>query len=128
PAIRRGMPVVIRNTFNPAHPGTRIEALSSAQPPVKGLTTIGDLAIVNLEGAGMIGVPGTAERVFGALHDAGVSVVMISQGSSEHSICSVLRAAQAERAVSALQRAFAAELAAGSIQAVTSTSDIAVLA
>ncbi|MFB9066874.1 bifunctional aspartate kinase/homoserine dehydrogenase I [Pseudofulvimonas gallinarii] len=128
PAIRRGMPIVIRNTFNAGHPGTRIEAESSAQPPVKGLTTIGDLAIVNLEGAGMIGVPGTAERVFGALHDAGVSVVMISQGSSEHSICSVVRAAQAGRAVAALQHAFAAELAAGSIHAVTSTPDIAVLA
>lgn len=128
PAMRRGMPIVIRNTFNPEHPGTRIEAQSSPQPPVKGMTTISDLALVNLEGAGMIGVPGTAERVFGALHDAGVSVVMISQGSSEHSICSVVRAAQAERAVAALRNAFAAELAAGSIQAVSSTPGIAVLA
>ena len=128
PAIRRGMPIVIRNTFNPGHPGSRIEAQSSAQPPVKGMTTIDGLAIVNLEGAGMIGVPGTAERVFGALHDAGVSVVMISQGSSEHSICSVVRAAQAERALAALRRAFAAELAAGSIHAVSVTPDIAVLA
>lgn len=128
PAIARGLPIVIRNTFNPGHPGTRIEAKTAPQPPVKGMTTITDLALVNLEGAGMIGVPGTAERVFGALHDAGVSVVMISQGSSEHSICSVVRQTQAQTAVLALQRAFAAELSAGAIQAVTSTPDIAVLA
>ena len=128
PAMRRGLDVYIRNTARPEHPGTCIGARGSAQPPVKGLTTIADLAIVNVEGAGMIGVPGTAERVFGALHDAGVSVVMISQGSSEHSICSVVHAAQAERAVAALRRAFAAELSAGGIQAVTAVPDIAVLA
>ena len=128
PVMRRGLPVVIRNSFNPEHPGTRIEARSPAQPPVKGMTTIGDLALVNLEGAGMIGVPGTAERVFGALHQARVSVVMISQGSSEHSICSVVRQGQAALAVDALQRAFAVELAAGAIQAVTAVPDIAVLA
>ncbi len=128
PAIARGLPIIIRNTFNPQHPGSRIEAAATPQPPVKGMTTIADLALVNLEGAGMIGVPGTAERVFGALHDAGVSVVMISQGSSEHSICSVVRRAQAEVAVAALRRAFTAELTAGAIQAVSSTPDIAVLA
>lgn len=128
PAIRRGLPIVIRNTFDPAQPGTRIERESAPQPPVKGMTVIDGLALVNVEGAGMIGVPGTAERVFGALRDAGVSVVMISQGSSEHSICCVVRTEQAPTATAAVQRAFAAELAVGAIQAVTATADIAVLA
>ena len=75
PAISRGLPIIIRNTFHPEHPGTRITAASSGdEGPVKGLTLSPDLALVNLEGAGMIGVPGTAERVFAALRDARVSV------------------------------------------------------
>ncbi|HEY2397031.1 MAG TPA: bifunctional aspartate kinase/homoserine dehydrogenase I [Rudaea sp.] len=141
PAIARALPIFIRNTFRPEHPGTRIDALGDAdgeslstatrrtEPrPVKGLTLAHHLALINVEGTGMIGVPGTAERVFAALHAAHVSVVMISQGSSEHSICSVVRAAQASTARAALEGAFARELAAGQISGVQVTGDIAVLA
>jgi len=130
PAIARGMAVRIRNTFAPDRGGTRVGAVApdAAQPPVKGLTAVRDLAVVTLEGAGMIGVPGTAERAFGALHAAGVSVVMISQGSSEHSICCVVRARDAERARKALEHAFVAELAHGEIARVATTADISVLA
>ena len=73
---------------------------------MKGITTIDPVALVNLEGAGMIGVPGTAHRLFGALRDAGISVILISQGSSEHSICFAIPAAQAQRAEEAVRRAF----------------------
>ena len=97
PAIARGLPIFIRNTFKPEHPGTRIDAHGDASGPIKGLTLAHDLAVLNVEGTGMIGVPGTAERVFAALRAAQISVVMISQGSSEHSICCVVRAAQARR-------------------------------
>lgn len=129
PALALGLPVYIRNTFHPAHPGTRISADSSADAsPVKGLSLADNLALINVEGAGMIGVPGTAERVFGALHDAQVSVVMISQGSSEHSICCVVRAADAARAQIALDHAFQRELAGGQIQSVTIQPQISVLA
>jgi len=128
PAIRRNLPIFIRNTFRPEHPGTRIDAVGDASGPVKGLTLAHHLALINVEGTGMIGVPGTAERVFAALRAAHVSVVMISQGSSEHSICSVVRAAQANSARAALEGAFARELAAGQISGVQMTSDIAVLA
>ncbi len=128
PAMARGLPIVLRNVTRPEHPGTRIQTEPVLNPPVKGMTTIAGLALLDVEGAGMIGVPGTAERVFGALHDAGVSVVMISQGSSEHSICSVVRQEQADIAVAALRNAFAAELASGTINAVASTPEIAVLA
>ncbi len=128
PAMARGLPIVLRNVGRPEHPGTRIQAEPVLNPPVKGMTTIAGLALLDVEGAGMIGVPGTAERVFGALHDAGVSVVMISQGSSEHSICSVVRQDQADTAVVALRNAFAAELASGTINAVAATPEIAVLA
>ncbi len=133
PAIARGLPVRIRNTFAPEHAGTSIGmhdggAASSSPSPVKGLSAIRDLAVLTLEGAGMIGVPGTAERAFGALHAAGVSVVMISQGSSEHSICCVVREGDAVRARDALERAFASELARGAIARVGVDGGIAVLA
>ncbi|MGN6520797.1 MAG: bifunctional aspartate kinase/homoserine dehydrogenase I, partial [Dokdonella sp.] len=131
PAIARGLPVRIRNTFRPEHAGTaiggRIDA-QAQQSPVKGLSAVRDLAVLTLEGAGMIGVPGTAERAFGALHAASVSVVMISQGSSEHSICCVVREADAARAEAALRRAFVAELARGEIASVGVAAGISVLA
>ncbi|GGD40104.1 bifunctional aspartate kinase/homoserine dehydrogenase I [Pseudoxanthomonas indica] len=128
PAIERGLPIIIRNTFHPEHPGTRITAERDGSGPVKGLTLSPDLAIINLEGTGLIGVPGTAERVFAALRDARVSVVMISQGSSEHSICCVVKSAEAQRAQAALLNAFAHELTIGQVQRVQRTDGVSVLA
>ncbi len=128
PATAKGIPVFIRNTFNPEHPGTRIDAEGGAEPPIKGITTIGGMAIVTIEGAGMIGVHGTAERVFAALRDARVSVTMISQGSSEHSICCVIKADDADRARDVLAESFAREIARGQIQRVMSERGISVLA
>ncbi|HEY6940292.1 aspartate kinase, partial [Dokdonella sp.] len=130
PVIARGLPVRIRNTFRPGHAGTTIGrgVRGDARSPVKGLSAVRELAVLTLEGAGMIGVPGTAERAFGALHAASVSVVMISQGSSEHSICCVVREADAARADAALRRAFVAELARGEIASVGVAAGISVLA
>lgn len=128
PATAKGIPVYIRNTFNPDHPGTRIDAGGGLEPPIKGITTIGGMALLTIEGAGMIGVHGTAERVFAALRGAAVSVTMISQASSEHSICCVIRAEDAERARRVLADAFAREIATGQIQRVIAESGIAVLA
>ena len=128
PATAKGIPVFIRNTFNPEHPGTRIDAEGGDEPPIKGITTIGAMAIVTIEGAGMIGVHGTAERVFAALRDAKVSVTMISQGSSEHSICCVIKAEDADRARDVLAEAFAREIQRGQIQRVMSERGISVLA
>jgi bifunctional aspartokinase / homoserine dehydrogenase 1 len=128
PATAKGIPVFIRNTFNPDHPGTRIDAEGGDEPPIKGITTIGSMAIVTIEGAGMIGVHGTAERVFAALRDARVSVTMISQGSSEHSICCVIKAEDADRAREVLAEAFAREISRGQIQRVMSERGISVLA
>jgi aspartokinase/homoserine dehydrogenase 1 len=128
PAMERGTPIIIRNTFNPTHPGTRITTESDHKGPVKGLTLSPRLSLVNLEGTGLIGVPGTAERVFSALRNAKVSVVMISQGSSEHSICCVVKQEDAERAQSALLHSFAHELAVGQVQRVQHVPNISVLA
>lgn len=128
PAFERHIPIIARNTFNPTHPGTRISAERDLSTPVKGVTTFLGMAILNIEGAGMMGVPGTAERAFSALKQAGVSVVMISQGSSEHSICCVIREADAEGARQAVLDEFSRELAGKQLSAVTVTKGIATLA
>jgi aspartokinase/homoserine dehydrogenase 1 len=118
PVIANGIPVTIRNSFNPSHPGTRIEAAPAAEEPIKGITAISGMALVNLEGSGMIGVPGTADRLFAALKNAGVSVTLISQASSEHSICIAVPQDVAQRAKDVVSQEFADELASGQIQSV----------
>ncbi len=129
PAMQAGLPIRIRNTLRPERPGTLItHNATPARSPVKGLSLADDLALLELSGAGMIGVPGTAEHLFSALHRAGVSVRMISQGSSEHSICCVLPAGDAERARATVQEAFAEAIADGQVEGVSVTRDIAVLA
>jgi aspartokinase/homoserine dehydrogenase 1 len=129
PLLEARIPVWVRNTFKPDLPGTRIGPEHDRESrPVKGLTIAADMALVEVEGTGMIGVPGTAERVFGALREAAISVVMIAQASSEHSICCAVRGADAQRAVRVLREAFARELASGLLQAIDAEGDIAVLA
>jgi aspartokinase/homoserine dehydrogenase 1 len=83
---------------------------------------------VNVEGAGMIGVPGTAQRLFGALRDNGISVILISQGSSEHSICFAIPQAEATRAETVVRQAFDRELREGQIQSVEVDPSCSILA
>ena len=129
PVQWRGIPLRIRNTLRPDAPGTLIRAQADPSgAPVKGLSLVDDLAVLELVGNGMVGVPGTAQRLFAALHGAGVSVTMISQGSSEHSICCIVRAAQAERGRKAILAAFAEEMADAQTQGVNVTFDVCVLA
>ena len=89
PAVEKDIPVTIRNSKNPSHPGSRIVAESITADSIKGITAVGGMAMLNLEGSGMIGVPGTADRLFASLKGAGVSVTLISQASSEH--CNLYR-------------------------------------
>ncbi len=128
PAIRNGIPVTIRNTFNPAVSGSRITPESSTDVPVKGFASIGEMALVNLEGTAMIGVPGISERLFGALREEGVSVVMISQASSEHSICFAVPESHSDRARSAVETVFAAERQRGLLQDLEVTGGCTILA
>jgi aspartokinase/homoserine dehydrogenase 1 len=128
PAAQRGIPIRIRNAFAPEREGTLICEHPATAHPVKGITSIDEVALINLEGAGMIGVPGTAHRLFGALGDAGASVIMISQGSSEHSICCAVPDEQADHAAAVVRRAFARELREGQIQSVGSERSLAILA
>src|SRR5690606_24945164 len=128
PAVAKGIPIRIRNTFAPEKPGTLICEKSASQLMVKGITSIDRVALVNLEGAGMIGVPGTAHRLFGALRDHGISVILISQGSSEHSICFAIPADEADRAETVVRQAFDRELREGQIQSVDVDRDCSILA
>jgi aspartokinase/homoserine dehydrogenase 1 len=128
PAVKDGIPIWIRNTFAPEKAGTLICARPTSALPVKGITSIERVALINLEGTGMIGVPGTAHRLFGALREEGISVILISQGSSEHSICCAIPEEQAERAASLVRRAFDRELTEGQIQSVEVDPELAILA
>jgi aspartokinase/homoserine dehydrogenase 1 len=128
PAVENDIPVVIRNSFNPDHAGSRIEAAPATADDIKGITAIGGMALVNLEGSGMIGVPGTADRLFAALKNAGVSVTLISQASSEHSICIAVPQELAQRARQVVSDAFADELTSGQIQSVDVTDAQSIVA
>src|SRR5204863_1438644 len=128
PAVKDGMPIWIRNTFAPDRPGTLICAPPSSALPVKGITSIDRVALINLEGAGMIGVPGTAHRLFGALREEGISVILISQGSSEHSICCAIPGHEADRAERVVVAAFDREVKEGQIQDIHVEKGLAILA
>jgi aspartokinase/homoserine dehydrogenase 1 len=136
PAVERRIPIWIKNTFRPEVRGSVIHDVApraddDPRPPppaVKGFTTIDGIALLNLEGTGMVGVPGVAERLFGALRNAGVSVVVISQASSEHSICFAIPEAQVATARQAVDDAFAAERAQGLVAQLAVVPGCSVLA
>jgi len=128
PAVEHEIPITIRNTFAPDRPGTRIHLDGDGTSAVKGFSTIDDVALLNLEGSGMIGVPGIARRLFDALESEGVSVILISQGSSEHSICFAVPQSQAAVAREAAEQAFYAELDRGQIRQVDVTPNCSILA
>lgn len=128
PVISNNIPVLIRNTFDVDQPGSRIEAVVESSGQIKGITAVGRMALVNIEGTGMIGVPGTADRLFASLKEAGVSVSLISQASSEHSICIAVPFDLAGRAKRVISEAFAEELDGGQIQSVDVTEEQSIVA
>ena len=128
PAIEKKIPIWIRNTFKPQLPGTQIHEKSKSNLLIKGFSTVNQIALINVEGTGMIGVPGVANRLFGALREVNVSVVMISQASSEHSICFAIPQAQAVLAKETVEKAFFAELHHGQIESVQVTENCSILA
>ncbi|HJS21970.1 MAG TPA: bifunctional aspartate kinase/homoserine dehydrogenase I [Steroidobacteraceae bacterium] len=128
PAVERDIRIWIRNTFAPDKSGTLICAQPDSKLQVKGITSIDGVALINLEGTGMIGVPGTAHRLFGALREENISVIVISQGSSEHSICFAIPESQATRAEHVVRRAFDSELRQGQIQSVEVDRGLSILA
>jgi aspartokinase/homoserine dehydrogenase 1 len=117
PARSRGIRLSIRNTFDPAHPGTVVtaEAPPDRDRPVRGIASIRGVALLRLEGAGMVGVPGIAMRLFGALAKEQVSVILISQASSEHSICFAVASKDVEAARRSVDREFDLERRVGHV-------------
>jgi aspartate kinase len=129
PALEKGIPIRIVNTFNPGHPGTLVVA--EAEPTgkaVKAITAIKGLSLVTVEGRGMIGVPGIAAKVFSAVAREGISVLMISQSSSEQNICFVIPQKANGRALRALEDEFELELARRNIDRIWAQGDVAIVA
>jgi aspartokinase/homoserine dehydrogenase 1 len=120
----------IKNTFRPEAPGTLVEDAvdREADRPVRGIASIGPVALLRLEGDGMVGVPGIAMRLFGALAREGVSVILISQASSEHSICFAVAPDGLSAAVESVGREFEAERRAGFINDLVVEQELAVVA
>jgi aspartate kinase len=128
PVVERGMALWVKNTFNPAHPGTRIVADNGVtRGDVKAVTAFKGQCIITLEGRGMIGIPGIAARTFAAVARTGTSVAMISQASSEQSICFVVPGKAAETVKHALEEEFRLELARRDIDSITTTDECAIV-
>ncbi|MFM7328541.1 MAG: bifunctional aspartate kinase/homoserine dehydrogenase I [Bacteroidota bacterium] len=128
PAMQHGTPIWIKNTFNPDHPGTVIHGEQTDTRPVKGISSMKGISLVNLQGSGLMGVVGVSSRFFSALAREQVNVVLISQASSEHSICIAVEQAQASAAVSALQQEFRHEIREGLIDEIVAARDLAIIA
>jgi len=129
PVRQRGIPMWIKNTFAPADYGTLVEV---APPPsigvVRGLSSIGHLALLNLEGSGMVGVPGFSARLFAALARARINVVLITQSSSEHSICVGVSEGDVPAAQEVVNEEFAAEISAGRLEPLRPETGLAIVA
>ena len=128
PAITHNITVWIKNTFKPDAPGTKISATSPSDIPIKGFAAVEDMVLINVEGTGMIGIPGVAHKIFGALRAVDVSVVMISQASSEHSICFAVPRVHAELARKTVHETFVVEMQRGEVQTIDLTDDCCIIA
>lgn len=128
PVERRDIPLVIKSTMEPEAEGTLISAETDAVDlRVKAISSIPNVAVVMVEGAGMLAVPGTAARAFDALAASGVNVRMVAQASSEQSICLVVDAADADAAVVALRAAFSVAMERGDVRDVYALPDCAIV-
>lgn len=134
PVMQYGIPIVIRNVFNLSAPGTKIcqqdenGATSSTYSVVKAFATIDNLALVNVEGTGMAGVPGTASAIFSTVKDVGANVIMISQASSEHSVCFAVPEKEVKAVAKALNANFRQALDAGRLSKVEVIPNCSILA
>ncbi|MBI2588789.1 aspartate kinase [Candidatus Saccharibacteria bacterium] len=129
PAALKQIPILIKNSFNPKAPGTKIsEQISRNSHSGKAIATIGDLSLITVQGKGMIGVPGVAAKVFGAIAAQNINVLFISQASSEYNISFVVAADDGQRAVRILQETFEPEVKLKLIETVRLEEKLAILA
>ncbi|XP_024970053.1 bifunctional aspartokinase/homoserine dehydrogenase, chloroplastic-like [Cynara cardunculus var. scolymus] len=136
PVMRYDIPIVIRNIFNLSAPGTKIcrppvneqDEKHKLETYVKGFATIDNLALINVEGTGMAGVPGTASAIFSTVKDVGANVIMISQASSEHSVCFAVPEKEVKAVAKALETRFRQALGAGRLSQVAVIPNCSILA
>ncbi|MEM7799496.1 MAG: aspartate kinase [Chloroflexota bacterium] len=128
PVTQENIPLRIKNTFNPDHPGTVIlQERDIADGSIMAVTSIKDLVLMTIEGRGMLGVPGVAARAFKSVANTAASVLMITQSSSEQSICFSIPAAMRETVKEALETEFAPELSMRDIDRIWSLTDVSIV-
>ncbi|MDR2149238.1 MAG: bifunctional aspartate kinase/homoserine dehydrogenase I [Spirochaetaceae bacterium] len=129
PALKKGIPIRIRNTFNPAGTGTVITSTAAKNDyPIRGISSRSGLAMVRIQGSALIGSAGFSARLFSALARQKINIILITQSSSEYSLCFAILPQDLAATEAALQEEFASELAAGSISELVSEVDCAVIA
>jgi len=116
PVVAEGIPIYVKDTFHPENPGTLVEKNPpQAKSGVIGLAHSEGIALISLEGSGMVGVPGFSARLFDALYRKGINIILITQASSVHSMCIAISAADAEKARQAADNCFAYEISLGKL-------------
>lgn len=129
PAMKANIPILIKNTFKPDAEGTRISDQSvPGESVIKGISSIDNITLLTVRGSGMIGVTGISSRLFGALADAGVNIIMITQASSEHTISVAVLPGQAEVARKAIETEFKYELQDNNIDNVRVEDELSIVA
>jgi aspartokinase/homoserine dehydrogenase 1 len=128
PVMSRGIPVLVKNTFAPGDSGTLIEQQTAGDGIIRGISSIDGIAILNLEGSGMVGIPGFSKRLFEALASAQINVILITQSSSEHSICVAVEEKFANEAKLAVDAEFENEIAVGKIEPLRVETGFSILA
>jgi len=129
PVSKKGIPTWIKNTFAPEDEGTIIQKESTKNgSSIRGISSINNIALLSLEGSGMIGIPGFSKRLFEALASKQINVILITQGSSEHSICVGVDAASADQAKIAVDDAFSYEIQTGKVDPLVVEKDLAIVA
>lgn len=129
PAMDQRIPIRIKNTFNPEFSGTIIGNVSvKSTYPIKGISSIPKVSLLTVQGSGMIGIAGISSRLFGALAKKGISVILITQASSEHSICIAVDPKQDEEAKSLIEEEFSLEIFARQVDPVILECDLSIMA
>ncbi|MEM6718097.1 MAG: bifunctional aspartate kinase/homoserine dehydrogenase I [Bacteroidota bacterium] len=129
PVLKKEIPILVKNTFSPAHEGTRISKNPiGKQRAVKGISYIENISLLTLEGSGMIGIPGFSKRLFETLLAEQINIILITQASSEHSICIGINDKEASKAKMAIDETFAYEIASGKVDPILVEQQLAIIA
>lgn len=129
PVLKKEIPMVIKNTFDAKAPGTYISKNNNVSKTlIKGISHISEVSLITLEGNGMIGIPGFSKRLFETLSQEKINVTLITQASSEHSICIGINDSDAEKAKLVIDEAFAYEIALGKVEPLQVESGLAIIA